>query len=103
MATAAPQIHAERTLLSTFSPWADILSKGVAGAVLALYASGFLIISIHQSTYGFTEASPFRPRILAAGSWFFFFFAIPIAVAMQYRDKSWMKIARGAFYMWSFC
>ena len=69
--------------LADFAPWADSLSKGVAGLAIALYACGFLIVSIYHSQYGFIGINPRRPRILAAGAWFFFFTAIPVSVALK--------------------
>src|SRR5438094_5863846 len=71
-------------------PLADSLSKGVAAIAIALYASGFLIISLHHSKFGFITTDPFRPRILAAGAWFFLFSGIPIIAALEYRTSSWM-------------
>ena len=50
------------------SPIVDTLSKGIAAIAIGLYASGFLIVSISHSRYGFVETNPFRPKILAAGA-----------------------------------
>jgi len=44
----------------------DIVSKSVAAFAIVLYGCGFLIMSIHQFSYGFTELSPLRPRIASA-------------------------------------
>ena len=66
----------------TLSQIADVSSKGVAGLVLAVYACGFLIVSLHDSKFGFTETNPFRPKILAAGTWFLIFTSIPVATAL---------------------
>lgn len=89
--------------MTDLAPWADSLSKGVAAIVIALYACGFLIVSLHHSGYGFVGTNPFRPRILAAGAWFLFFSAIPVTAAMSYRELSWPKIAQNLFFLWSFC
>lgn len=74
----------------------DVLSKGVAAIAIALYASGFLIVSISHSRYGFTETNPFRPKILAAGAWFLIFAAIPIAtITTLTRGRlQWMRLAQ---------
>lgn len=86
-----------------FSPWADSLSKLTAGVAIAVYASGFLIVSIYHSKYGFIGVSPFRPRIIAAGAWFYFFALIPISIAMRYRNVPWMKVAQDAYTIWVAC
>jgi hypothetical protein len=88
-ATSSPQ-------LSTI---VDISSKGVAALAIALYASGFLIVSLHHSRYGFTETNPFRPKILAAGAWFFLFTGIPVVtiVAVKKNLLNWMKVGEFLF------
>ncbi len=86
MATASQQPELKSSSLATLSPLLDIFSKTIAGTAIALYASGFLIISLHHSRYGFTETNPFRARILAAGAWFFFLTAIPALTATAYAD-----------------
>jgi hypothetical protein len=90
----------KREFLTTAGPWAETLSKAVAAIVIALYASGFLIISISHSKYGFVGTNPFRPRILAAGAWFFLLTAIPVSIALRYRTEPWSRIARNAFFLW---
>jgi hypothetical protein len=80
--------------LTAIAPWADSLSKAVAAVAIALYACGFLIVSLHHSKYGFVGINPFRPRILAAGTWFCMFLVIPIAVAIKYRTLPWSTVAR---------
>src|ERR1035438_5668145 len=89
-----------RRLLTDLSQWADPLSKGVAALAIAVYACGFLIVSLHHSSYGFISTNPFRPRILAAGAWCLFFSAIPITVATFYRERPWIKIAESLFFVW---
>jgi hypothetical protein len=63
----------------------DVVSKSVAAFAIVLYGCGFLITSIHQFSYGFTESSPLRPRIASAGAWFIAFVAIPIAFEIEHR------------------
>src|SRR6266850_2015255 len=89
--------------LKVAAPWADTFSKAVAGFAIALYASGFLTVSIYHSQFGFVGTNPFRPRILAAGAWFFFFTAIPISIALTFRLDSWRKIGRNAANIWIAC
>src|SRR5713101_241111 len=100
MVTPVQQPDSGLNPLVKLSPVVDVLSKGIAGIAIALYGCGFLIISLHHSQYGFSETNPFRPRILAAGAWFFLFTAIPIAVALRYRTEPWSTIARNAYFLW---
>jgi hypothetical protein len=65
----------------------DIVSKSVAAFAIVLYGCGFLITSIHQFSYGFTESSPLRPRIASAGAWFLAFVLIPVAFEIQNRTS----------------
>ena len=93
----------KRELLAAAAPWAETFSKAVAGIAIALYASGFLTVSIYHSQFGFVGTNPFRPRILAAGAWFFFFTAIPISIALTFRLDSWRKIGKNAANIWIAC
>jgi len=81
-----------RKLLTDVAPFADPLSKGVAALAIATYVCGFLIVSLHHANYGFVGTNPFRPRVLAAGAWFMFFTAIPVAIATRYRLRPWISI-----------
>jgi len=86
-----------RKLLADLAPWADVLSKGIAAIAIALYVSGFLIVSLHHYKYGFVDTNLFRARILAAGAWFFFLSGIPIFVVTRIRAQtlqmSWLQLA----------
>jgi len=64
------------------------MSKGFAGIAIALYACGFLIISLHNSRYGFSETNPFRPRMLAAGAWFFSPYHNSHRIVARYKDRT---------------
>ena len=78
----------------------DLLSKGGAVFAIALYAGGFLIVSLHYSRYGFIGTNPFRPRVVAAGVWFFFFIATPLIIVKQGRaiaGWSWAQLAAFSF------
>jgi hypothetical protein len=81
-----------RKLLRDLAPFADSLSKGVAALAIAMYVCGFLTVSLHHANYGFVGTNPFRPRILAAGAWFMFLTAIPVAVAARYKQRTWISI-----------
>jgi len=105
MATSAAQPAGEpsekRNSLVSLASLADPLSKSVAALAIALYASGFLIISLHHSRYGFVSTDPFRPRILAAGAWFLFMTAIPVFGVTKLRGttalKSWVSLAEFSY------
>ena len=105
MATSAAQPAGEpsekRNSLVSLASLADPLSKSVAALAIALYASGFLIISLHHSRYGFVSTDPFRPRILAAGAWFLFMTAIPVFGVTRLRGttalKSWVSLAEFSY------
>ncbi|HUL35456.1 MAG TPA: hypothetical protein VL128_16335 [Candidatus Eisenbacteria bacterium] len=86
--------------LSSAAPWTDTISKAVAAIVVALYACGFLIVSIYHSRFGFVGTNPFRPRVLAAGAWFFFFVGIPVSVTVNGKSRSWREIARNSTLLW---
>jgi hypothetical protein len=96
----APDIK-QGSSLARFAPFADALSKSIAGGAIALYASGFLIVSLYHSKFGFISTDPFRPRILAAGAWFFLLLALPVGTALEIRDLPWLKILENLFYVWS--
>jgi hypothetical protein len=61
----------------------DVISRSVAVFAILLYGCGYLITSIYYSGYGFTETSPLRPRIVAAGAWFLLFAAVPFALVTR--------------------
>ncbi len=69
--TVKSEANADRKPLSDLAPWAETLSKAVAGIVVAVYACGFLIVSIYHSQYGFVGTNPFRPRVLFMDCVFF--------------------------------
>ena len=98
-----PSQNAQQTF-SSLATVVDIFSKGVAGFAVALYASGFLIVSLHQSEYGFSEVNPLGPRILAAGAWFVLFVTVPAATmarAKMHKLFTWTQIAQWLFpYYW---
>ena len=90
----------------------DAVSKSVAVFAIILYGCGYLIISVHQFSYGFVETNPFRPRIASAGAWFLLFMAIPLAIArgmLKYRhllegqEKWWHNIGAILFAYYTAC
>lgn len=83
----------------------DELSKWTAVILVFVYVAGFLITSLNDFRYGFTEMNPLRPRILAAGGWFTLFLAVPIALAKELmkhqiwkqQTSKWYKLGILAF------
>ena len=80
---------------------ADVLSKGVAALAIGVYGCGFLIVSLHDSRFGFTETNPFRPKILAAGTWFLIFTSIPVAIAIG-LGRNWFSWRRFAGFLYPY-
>jgi hypothetical protein len=66
----------------------DALSKWIAVGLVFVYVSGFLITSLCDFRYGFSEMNPLRPRILAAGGWFSLFLAVPYAFVREWTKHS---------------
>jgi hypothetical protein len=100
MSTSAAQPAPEEEKQPSFralAPYADTLSKSVAAIVVALYVAGFLIVSLHHAHFGFTTTEPFRPRILAAGTWFFLLLAIPAVTLVETVRASEDSTGRAQF------
>jgi hypothetical protein len=85
----------------------DELSKWTAVALVFLYVVGFLITSLNDFRFGFTQMNPLRPRILAAGGWFTIFLAVPLAVVTEWRQHAlWKqdlsKWHKAALLLWTY-
>jgi hypothetical protein len=63
----------------------DLLAKGAVIMAAVLYGCGFIVVSIYQCTYGLVQVSPLRPKVLAAGIWFFCFLAVPFLLVVEER------------------
>ncbi len=70
----------------------EVVSKVLAVTLVFLYMSGFLISSLHNFQYGFSEMNPLRPRILAAGGWFAIFIAVPFALVWGLKKQYVLKV-----------
>ena len=78
---------------------ADAASKLVAICIAVFYVCGFLITSLHDFHFGFSEMNPFRPRILTAGAWFVLMLVLPFALVRELlkhnlwssEEKWWFK------------
>ena len=98
----ASPIRTEEVTPPQSSPSIDAISKMLALAVVFLYLSGFLITSLHNFQYGFSEMNPLRPRILAAGGWIAVFTFVPFALVWELRThlpsiRSESRVIRGHF------
>jgi len=69
---------------TSFRELLDSISKAAVVGILTLYVFGFLIVSIHNAEYGFSDVNPIKPRIMAAGTLFALFCIYPIAVARTF-------------------
>ncbi len=63
----------------------DLIVKVTVVAAAVIYGCGFLVISIHQYSYGLAGLNPLRPKVLAAGIWFLFFITIPFMLEIEER------------------
>ena len=95
-ASAQPTSEPEPHFLSGFTPYMDFLAKGIPAIAIAVYGSGFVVISLYHSKYGFADTNPFRARILAAGVLFLFFTGIPVVTVTAVwagKPLPWAKFA----------
>lgn len=68
----------------TVSEILESVSKATVAGLVLIYACGFVILSISNAEYGFTEVNPLRPKILGAGALFLFLTALPMVTALVY-------------------
>ena len=64
------------------------ITKSTALMIFAVYTAGYLVVSIHHSEYGFTDLSPLRPHIVAAGLWFFLMVALPAYPTVEFAPRT---------------
>lgn len=62
---------------------AESLFGAIGAALVAIYAIGFLILSLYDARFGIVELDPFRARILATGAAFVCLLVLPVA-ALRY-------------------
>lgn len=65
------------------SDFFDSLSKTFVVGAFATYIFGFLIVSVHNASYGFNENNPLKPKIAAAGLLFLVFLVVPIYASFR--------------------
>jgi hypothetical protein len=59
----------------------EVGSRMMAGLIVALYVLGYLIVSLRDASYGFSQLNPLRPRILSAGVLFLVSMLAPYVLA----------------------
>jgi len=67
----------------------ELLSKGWVPLLAAIYASGYLIVSIYHASLGLNEINPLRPKVAAAG--LLFLLLISMAVFLMQYMRSVVK------------
>lgn len=68
---------------SALPEFVDSLSKATVAALFAIYVFGFLVVSIHDASYGFSEVNPLKPKIISAGTLFLVLVLVPIVSARR--------------------
>ena len=66
----------------------EYLSKLTAVIAAATYISGFLVVSIHNATFGLSALNPLKPKILTAGAWFLLLLILPVFSALRFFKHS---------------
>lgn len=87
----------------------DLIVKAAVVLAAAIYGCGFLVISLHQHSYGLAETNLLRPRVLAAGIWFLFFAALPVVMVTEGRGfrfpspacERWRHSSGAALYFYT--
>jgi hypothetical protein len=59
----------------------DDFTKALGALAIGGYVLGYLVLSHHLSSYGFSPTSPFRARVLETGICTLMFFAMPVFIA----------------------
>lgn len=75
-----------------FTPALEKLTRYAALALAAIYATGFVIISIHHALYGIPVSSPVKPRIFPSGVISLLLLVLPVLAAsrefVMFRKKT---------------
>lgn len=85
MATTESPLGDSRASAIDARNFVDLVVKVIVVLAAILYGCGFLVISIHQYSYGLVEMNPLRPKVLAAGIWFLCFAAVPFVLVLEGR------------------
>ncbi len=68
------------------------LPKWTTVAVVFIYATGYLITSLNDFRYGYSDMNPLRPRIIAAGAWFSVFTFVPFLIILEAKRRFTDKV-----------
>jgi len=80
---ATPVTVPESDTPKNWSTALESISKSTAALLLGIYATGFLVVSLHNASFGFEELSPLKPKIMAAGALLLALTAIPFGSAIK--------------------
>jgi len=72
----------------------DEVSKALGACAVGSYLLGYIIISSHFARLGFSQASPFRPRVLETGLTAALFFIIPFVIGAAASNISSRGLSR---------
>ena len=84
----------------------EIATKGIAAGAIILYVVGYLVISIHHSTFGVMQIDPFKARIISAGGWFIVMTIIPVFFCLEmagWQRNTWAQMSLITFRYWMAC
>lgn len=77
-------------------PQLESVTKITTVFLLAAYVAGYLIVSIYESSFGFTELNPLKPKILSAGILFSGLTFIPSYIARRIYSQPFPATRRVA-------
>ena len=100
----------ETPAVSDIGRTAELVSKLAATLILVVYGAGFLITTLHASSYGFIPINPLRPRIASAGMWFLIFVGVPILSVYSLKNqineiidkRDWKRLGESIIGYYSF-
>ena len=86
--TEPPPKRSEESLGS----YVESLTRFTASLLVLMYGIGFLILSIHEASFGILQFSPLRARIIFVGFTFAILTALPVAAHRYgFAYFKWMK------------
>jgi hypothetical protein len=83
-------------------PPAEAVTKWTAVGVLLIYGFGYLILSLYYASFVFFDLSPFKPRVIAAGTWFFIFASTVVLTALKLWPERSSIAEHLVDLLWSF-
>jgi hypothetical protein len=80
--------------------WIEQATRMSAVVVFVLYATGFLVVSLHHARYGIQQFDVFKSRIISAGVLFWLFAAIAIYQGLyefgEFKSNRWLGPAESS-------